>query len=558
MIIIESKLRQYIREMFLAERVYGTTATKIPAYKPSLITETRLRHFIRESILLTEAESPIVAAKNTAKEKIESLVRGTIWDMENSSQLDLPEEQLAWVKEYAPQIIAFVVVEDIIKISLGDSGHFDVVEKYQGDAFKWMYNQLFEKIRKEQPDEIEKAFKFAISRVANDSQFSLKPIDVLNLQDVPVQVEIKQSWKYKSYMYWQKNLNDEGYKGIIENYYQMLNFVQPEEAGKPAKRNIHLVADIAELKRLVDNARPRYQEFAARRKKDSNVVQEGTHMLIDNERWWVATIHNASAAYEHAKCSGNKNKLTDWCTAAPGEGAKFFKQYYREDDPLIIFKDKLKKTGYQFSFSSSQFMNASDEKISDELRYRLISLLETVQDEIDKRYKLIHKAIDTHPLLINDRMNKKPIEERIVSGHLNLEHTNITSLPDDLKVSGNLNLKGCHNLTSLPAGLQVGGNLNLMFSNVRSLPIDLRLGGNLEINKTNITSLPAGLRIGGNFNLSGTDITSLPIGLQVGGFLAFGDSKITSLPADLEVGDSIYGFSGDKSQVPQDLKDKIK
>ena len=544
-------IRQLIREMLLAERVYGNTVTKIPAYKPALITETRLRHFIRESILLTEAVS-IVAAETTAKEKIGSLVKGTIWDMENSSQLNLPEERLVWVKEYAPQIIAFVVVEDIIKISLGDRGHFDVNEDYQGDAFKWTYNQLFEKIRKEQPDEIEKAFKFAISRVANDSQFSLKPIDVLNLQDVPVQVEIKQSWKYKSYMYWQKTLNDEGYKRIIENYYQMLNFVQPE------KRNIQLVANIDELKKLVDDARPRYQEFAGRRKKDTNVVQEGTHMLINNDRWWVATIHNASAAYEHAKCSGNKNKLTDWCTAAPGEGAKWFKQYYREDDPLIIFKDKLKKTGYQFSFSSSQFMNASDEKISDELRYRLISLLETVQDEIDKRYKLIHKAIDTHPLLINDRMNKKPIEERIVSGHLNLEHTNITSLPDDLKVSGNLNLKGCHNLTSLPAGLQVGGNLNLTFSNVRSLPIDLRLGGNLEINKTNITSLPAGLRIGGNLNLSGTDITSLPIGLQVGGFLAFGDSKITSLPADLEVGDSIYGFSGDKSQVPQDLKDKIK
>jgi len=454
-----------------------------------IITEIKLRQIIREVIINLNEVVLIGAAETTAKKKIESLVRGTIWDMEKSSQLDLPKERLAWVKEYAPQIIAFVVVEDIIKISLGERGYFDVNEDYQGDAFKWTYNQLFEKIRKEQPDEITKAFEFAISRVANDSQFSLKPIDVSKLSDEPVAVEIKQSWKYEHYMYWQTY--DVGYKRIIENYYQMLNFVQPE------KRNIQLVANIDELKKLVDDARPRYQEFAGRRKKDSNVVQEGTHMLINNGRWWVATIHNASAAYEHAKCSGDENNLTDWCTAAPGEGAKFFKQHYKEDDPLIIFKDKLNKTGYQFSFSSSQFMDAGDEEVSDKLRYGLISLLETVQDKIDKRYKLIHEAIDTHPLFINDRMNKKPIEERIVSGHLDLENAKITSLPVGLKVRGNLSVRG-----------------------------------------SKVTSLPDGLKVGGRIDISYTGITSFPVDFQVGG--------------------GIYGFSGDRSQVPQHLIKKLK
>lgn len=517
-----------------------------------IITEIKLRQIIREVILnLNEAVS-IEAAEDTAKKNIMKLVKGMIWDMEKSSQFDLTEKQLAWVKEYSPHIIAFAVVDDIIKILRGVTGNFDVDKDYQGDAFKWTYNQLFERIRKEQPNEIAKAFEFAIMRVVNDSKFSLEPIDISNLQVVPIAIGIQESWKYKSYMYWQKTLKAENYKTIIENYYQMLNFVQP------AKRNIQLVADIDELKKLVDDARPRYQEFAGRRKKDSNVVQEGTHMLINNDRWWVATIHNASAAYEHAKCSGDENNLTDWCTAAPGEGAKFFKDYYKENDPLIIFKDKLNKTGYQFSFSSSQFMDADDEEISDELRYELIWLLGTVEDKIDKRYKLIHEAIDTHPLSIIDRMNKKPIEKRIVSGNLDLDNANITSLPDGLKVRGNLSLRGS-NIISLPAGLKVGYNLDVSRTKITSLPDDLEVGWILDLsNNKKITSLPVGLKVGHNLFIRDSSITSLPDRLKVGGHLVIGGSNITSLPDDLQVGGDISGFKGDKSKVPPHLIKKLR
>ena len=45
--------------------------------------------------------------------------------------------------------------------------------------------------------------------------------------------------------------------------------------------------------------------------------------------------------------------------------------------------------------------------------------------------------------------------------------------------------------------------------------------------------------------------------LQVGGNLSLSNTKITSLPAGLKVGGDIYGFTGDISQVPQRLKEKI-
>jgi len=50
----------------------------------------------------------------------------------------------------------------------------------------------------------------------------------------------------------------------------------------------------------------------------------------------------------------------------------------------------------------------------------------------------------------------------------------------------------------------------------------------------------------------------LPVGLQVGGFLDIRNTNVTLLPADLKVGGTIYGFTGDKSQVPLHLRNKLK
>ena len=164
-----------------------------------------------------------------------------------------------------------------------------------------------------------------------------------------------------------------------------------------------------------------------------------------------------------------------------------------------------------------------------------------------------------------------------VEGTLNLRSTGITSLPAGLKVGGNLEIDGVSirsfpaglrvggdlnftyaGVTSLPADLQVGGSLNLRGSKIASFPADLQVVGDLDLSDTRITSLPAGLKVGGSLYLKGTGITSLPAGLRVGVSLNLRGSNIASLPADLQVSGYIYGFLGDKSQVPQHLKDKVR
>ena len=75
-------------------------------------------------------------------------------------------------------------------------------------------------------------------------------------------------------------------------------------------------------------------------------------------------------------------------------------------------------------------------------------------------------------------------EELNVKGDLVLDYTEITSLPEGLKVGGNLDLHLCRKLTSLPEGLKVGGTLNLSGSKITSLPKGLKVGNSLFIGDT--------------------------------------------------------------------------
>jgi hypothetical protein len=79
---------------------------------------------------------------------------------------------------------------------------------------------------------------------------------------------------------------------------------------------------------------------------------------------------------------------------------------------------------------------------------------------------------------------------------LYLSNTQITSLPDNLSVNGNLWLDNTP-ITSLPDNLTVYGHLDLTNTPITSLPDNLRVEGNLWLRNTLITSLPDNLRVEG-------------------------------------------------------------
>ena len=100
-------------------------------------------------------------------------------------------------------------------------------------------------------------------------------------------------------------------------------------------------------------------------------------------------------------------------------------------------------------------------------------------------------------------VNNEPIakEDLNIKGGLFLEHSNIASLPEGLKIGGNLNLSYTPKLKSLPSDLDVKGDIYLEGSIIESLPEGLKVGGDLDLTYTDIKSLPKGLEVGGDLYL---------------------------------------------------------
>jgi hypothetical protein len=123
-----------------------------------------------------------------------------------------------------------------------------------------------------------------------------------------------------------------------------------------------------------------------------------------------------------------------------------------------------------------------------------------------------------------------------VEDNLNLESCKrLKSLPDNLYVGGELNLEGT-NIKQIPKGLYVGGDFRLVALKIKSLPKDLKVDGGLDLGYcTDLTSLPNNLKVGGYLSLYNTKITSLPEGLEVGWDLYLDYTMINTLPKGLQV-----------------------
>jgi hypothetical protein len=122
----------------------------------------------------------------------------------------------------------------------------------------------------------------------------------------------------------------------------------------------------------------------------------------------------------------------------------------------------------------------------------------------------------------------------------------LKSLPEDLKVEGNLSLKGCTSLQSVPKGLEVKGDMALLdCPALKSLPEGLKVGGNLTIsNCSSLQSIPEGLEVRASLLIHDcASLESLSRKLKVEGVLSIKNCpslpKVRVVPPYLR----IYNFS---------------
>ena len=108
------------------------------------------------------------------------------------------------------------------------------------------------------------------------------------------------------------------------------------------------------------------------------------------------------------------------------------------------------------------------------------------KEALKRIFEFLEEKEEHNPPFLWKWKNEIPLteEDLDIEGDLDLTYSNIESLPEGLKVSGDLILSYCENISSLPEGLIVRGNLYLSSSNITLLPKGLTVGRNLYLSET--------------------------------------------------------------------------
>lgn len=125
-----------------------------------------------------------------------------------------------------------------------------------------------------------------------------------------------------------------------------------------------------------------------------------------------------------------------------------------------------------------------------------------------------------------------------VSGSVYLPGSHIQTLPDHLHIKGDLDISNSRKIKELPRGLLVDGCLNISHTSIKKLPDDLKCGG-IIFSNTRISEVPdGGVADRGIFVANDTPLRRLPAGLNPSS-LEIARTKVTELPDRLEV-DSLH------------------
>jgi hypothetical protein len=117
-----------------------------------------------------------------------------------------------------------------------------------------------------------------------------------------------------------------------------------------------------------------------------------------------------------------------------------------------------------------------------------------------------------------------------VNGSLYLYKAQVNSLPGNMYIKGELNLKHATNFSDLPEKLRVDGNVYLQDTAVTRLPNNFNVGESLYLTGLDINKLPKKLYVKKNLIIKGTKINKLPSDLFVGKQLYQGDLKFNKIP----------------------------
>ena len=156
-------------------------------------------------------------------------------------------------------------------------------------------------------------------------------------------------------------------------------------------------------------------------------------------------------------------------------------------------------------------------------------------------------------------IGKKLIKENgklIYDGNLDLEkRTDITELPDNLKILGYLDLNGS-SVTKLPKGLEIEGWLSISRTDIEELPEDTKFGSYFCANDMKKPfSFPRVVKVEDCLDCIDTTIKRMPEELYIEEDCNFPGSTFDKLPEVMEVGYNLYLYHTAITKLPEGLKE---
>lgn len=154
-------------------------------------------------------------------------------------------------------------------------------------------------------------------------------------------------------------------KTFLETFYQIK---EQNIANILLKKDINQIQSVQELKAIVQEAKPAYEEYKQRKLLKN--PEQGINKIYEDKDW-SAFIPETKAA------SCFLGKGTSWCTASPT--LNFYERTYHKPEigsPLIIFINRHEpEKKYQLSFHSEDFANKDNQQINKAMLMRFCLMI---------------------------------------------------------------------------------------------------------------------------------------------------------------------------------------
>jgi hypothetical protein len=236
--------------------------------------------------------------------------------------------------------------------------------------------------------------------------------------------------------------------------------------------------------------------------------------------------------------------------------------------------NNLVSLGKNSSFDYLQLLNSGITSLPDDLKVATLDLNHSNVSTISENLKV------TRSLILGDNISELP-KNLEINGDFKISMTKLSKLKKfskSMRVGGNFIIHGDWNTIVLPESLSVGGDVVLTKVKFSNLPIQFKSGGSviitprpeitevpenfsvgksLDLAFTKIVSIGKNLKVGTNLDISGTKVKSIPSGVVVGDSLDITGCEIYVLPHDLKVGRYIYGYKGQKSDLPESISSRL-